>query len=607
VLRRVDPVSLIVGRVAGLVHEDAHRDPDERVRHERFLLTRLAAGVAAMACLPPYLVWRGVPTAPEYAAMLLLGGPILAAVLLSRTGMLTAAYAASAGAFTALVVCIAAASGGLASPAVVWLVAPALEALLFAPRRAAVAVSVIAAGGLVLVAGADVSGFGDAGSWPLAGAMLILLAATAAYAGAQALFHALVETAGRSAIAVRHARDRSLTAVMEDVVTWHDRNGHVVDADGGAKLFGVPPAALRGRGLFSRVHVSDRPAFLKAISDAATSDRPITVQLRVHVAEHAAGAAAHGSGGDARVIWSEMRVGRVEGASDGGVCAVAVTRDISAQTRHREDLETARADAERAGAANGQFLAMVSHELRTPLNAIIGFSEVLASESNPAVEPERRKEYLHIIRDSGEHLLQVVNTLLDVSKIEAGKFDVLPEPFDIGPFAHGCCDLMGLKAERAGIHLAREIATDLPELIADRRACKQMVINLLSNAIKFTPAGGRVTLAVRRERDHIVFGVSDTGIGISEEDLPRLGDPFFQARSAYDRRHEGTGLGLSVVRGLVGLHQGSLTIESAPDQGTAVTVSLPIDGRTAPLRKAAPVRIHALPRPSAPARTLKVG
>jgi cell cycle sensor histidine kinase DivJ len=275
--------------------------------------------------------------------------------------------------------------------------------------------------------------------------------------------------------------------------------------------------------------------------------------------------------------------------------------------RHRDDLETARADAERAGTAKGQFLAMVSHELRTPLNAIIGFSEVLASDAGPAVEPERRKEYLDIIRDSGEHLLQVVNTLLDMSKIEAGKFDVLPEPFDIGSFAHGCCDLMGLKAERGGIHLAREIATDLPELIADRRACKQMIINLLSNAIKFTPAGGRVTLSARRERDHIVFGVSDTGIGISEEDLPRLGDPFFQARSAYDRRHEGTGLGLSVVRGLVGLHRGSLTIESAPDEGTAVTVSLPIDCRAAPSRKTPPVRIHALPRPQAQARTLKVG
>jgi two-component system, cell cycle sensor histidine kinase DivJ len=358
--------------------------------------------------------------------------------------------------------------------------------------------------------------------------------------------------------------------------------------------------------------VSDRPAFLKAISDAATSDHPVIVQFRIHVAERSdrtegSAPAGRAKGGDARVIWGEMRVNRVDGSGDDEPCAVAVTRDISAHAAHREELESARSEAERAGTAKGQFLAMVSHELRTPLNAIIGFSEVLESETDLALEPERRKEYLHIIRTSGEHLLQVVNTLLDVSKIEAGKFDVLPEPFEIASFAHGCCDLMGLKAERAGITLARDIAADLPELIADRRACKQMIINLLSNAIKFTPAGGRVTVTVRREGNQIVFVVADTGIGISEKDLPKLGDPFFQARSAYDRRHEGTGLGLSVVRGLVGLHRGSLTIESAPDEGTSVTVSLPIDCRTGPSRKAASVRIHALPRPRAHERTLKVG
>jgi two-component system, cell cycle sensor histidine kinase DivJ len=302
-----------------------------------------------------------------------------------------------------------------------------------------------------------------------------------------------------------------------------------------------------------------------------------------------------------------MRVHRVDAPGPEEPCAVAVIRDISAFARHKEELETARNDAERAGVAKGQFLAMVSHELRTPLNAIIGFSEVLATESGPPVEPERRKEYLHIIRNSGEHLLQVVNTLLDVSKIEAGKFDVVPEPFEISPFAHGCCDLMGLKAQRGGILLTRDVEADLPELVADRRACKQMVINLLSNAIKFTPPGGRVTFSVRRERDHIVFVVSDTGIGISEADLPKLGDPFFQARSAYDRRHEGTGLGLSVVRGLVGLHHGSLTIESAPDDGTSVTVSLPIDCRKGASQKATSVRIHALPRSSGTERALKVG
>jgi cell cycle sensor histidine kinase DivJ len=323
----------------------------------------------------------------------------------------------------------------------------------------------------------------------------------------------------------------------------------------------------------------------------------VGVRFRVHVAEP--------SGVEPRVIWAEMRARGVP-QGDERCTVLATTRDVTAAVRHAEELETARGEAERVEEAKGQFLATVSHELRTPLNAIIGFSEVLASDTQ-AGDAERRKEYVRIIKESGEHLLQVVNTLLDVSKIKAGTFDVLPEPFEPAAFTHGCCDLMGLKAERAGIVLAREIATDLPELVADRRACKQILINLLSNAIKFTPRGGHITVAARRDGDRILFVVSDTGAGIDEKDLPKLGSPFFQARSSYDRRHEGTGLGLSVVRGLVGLHRGALTIESAPEEGTIVTVELPIDCRGGPVQKNAPIRVHTLPRPQSNVRTLKVG
>ena len=166
---------------------------------------------------------------------------------------------------------------------------------------------------------------------------------------------------------------------------------------------------------------------------------------------------------------------------------------------------------------------------------------------------------------------------------------------------------MALKAEKAGLVLTRDIAGNLPELVADRRACKQILINLLSNAIKFTPPQGRVTVSAQRQGDRILFIVADTGIGIDEKDLPKLGNPFFQAGSSYDRRHEGPGLGLSVVRGLVGLHRGSMSIESAPHNGTAVTVSLPIDCRGAPVHKSAPIPIHTLARPAAEVRALRVG
>jgi cell cycle sensor histidine kinase DivJ len=191
-----------------------------------------------------------------------------------------------------------------------------------------------------------------------------------------------------------------------------------------------------------------------------------------------------------------------------------------------------------------------------------------------------------------------------MSKIETGNFDFVPEPFEVATVVDGCCDLMQLKADQAGIALKREVAPDLPELVADGRACRQILINLLSNAVKFTGAGGEVRIAARRRRDRLEFKVSDTGIGISAEDLPRVGDPFFQAGSPYARSHDGTGLGLSIVRGLVGLHRGELAIDSTLGQGTTVTVSLPLDCRTGsePAKSGAD-RVHPLARSTVRAHT----
>jgi cell cycle sensor histidine kinase DivJ len=237
---------------------------------------------------------------------------------------------------------------------------------------------------------------------------------------------------------------------------------------------------------------------------------------------------------------------------------------------------------------------------------------MLATPGSLPSTPERQREYAQIIHQSGQHLLAVVNTLLDMSKIETGNFDFVPEPFDVGAVVAGCCDLMQLKADQAGIALGREVARDLPELVADGRACRQILINLLSNAVKFTPRGGEIKVAARRRNDRLVFKVSDTGIGISAEDLPRVGDPFFQAGSAYARSHDGTGLGLSVVRGLVGLHHGDLRIESTLGQGTSVTISLPLDCRTgSETRREGAERVQALPRQparaNANANTLQKG
>ena len=164
-----------------------------------------------------------------------------------------------------------------------------------------------------------------------------------------------------------------------------------------------------------------------------------------------------------------------------------------------------------------------------------------------------------------------------MSKMESGNFEITPEPFAPAPAIRSCCDILALKAQEAGVELKTRIAADLPEIVADRRAVNQILINLISNAVKFTPRGGRVSVSAFCDGARLSVMVEDTGVGIGEADLPRLGEAFFQARASYDRRHDGTGLGLSIVKGLVRLHGGDMEIRSRLGAGTQVTVRLPLD------------------------------
>jgi cell cycle sensor histidine kinase DivJ len=220
----------------------------------------------------------------------------------------------------------------------------------------------------------------------------------------------------------------------------------------------------------------------------------------------------------------------------------------------------------------------MSHELRTPLNAIIGFSELLLHPGIIPPQDPRREEYARIINGSGQHLLEVVNAILDMSKIESGMMSVEQEKVDIARTICASREILAVRAGEKGVAIVEHVAPNLPDIIADRRALKQVLINLMSNAVKFTPADGEVTVTAVRDRDHVEIAVADTGCGIAEGDLGQIGMPFFQVKQSYDRQHEGTGLGLSVVRGLVGLMGGALLIESAPGAGTRVAVRLPIGG-----------------------------
>jgi cell cycle sensor histidine kinase DivJ len=290
-----------------------------------------------------------------------------------------------------------------------------------------------------------------------------------------------------------------------------------------------------------------------------------------------------------------MRCRRLEQASgdaaDAGDEVVAVMRDVTERKLQEEALDRVRAEADQANAAKVKFLANMSHELRTPLNAIIGFSDMLMNEERMRLDAARRGEYAKLINDSGTHLLSVVNGILDMSKMETGDFEISPEPFAPAQVIGNCCDILALKARECGLDLVKRLPADLPEVIADKRAFKQILLNLISNAVKFTDRGGRVTVAASVDASDILIAVEDTGVGIAADDLPQVGRPFFQARAAYDRRHDGTGLGLSIVRGLVELHGGAINIASRVGEGTRVTVRMPLNCETARPQPAKPSNV----------------
>jgi two-component system, cell cycle sensor histidine kinase DivJ len=585
--------------IDALVHPAARHDALMAARHRAFIGSRIVLGLSALAAFPLYLVFKGVPGSLEaffFAWMLL---PILNAYYLSSSGRYEASHVLAALSLTVLVTVIAANTGGIGSFAAIWLVVVPLEAALAASRRAVAVSALLALGAisLLLVLGetrllppSQVLGHDYA---LLSGLGII---SSALYATAVALRAGALARTGSRLLSARDARYHLLARHMTDVITRHGRNGAVLFVSPAAEpLFGASPRELVGHGLFDRVHVADRPAYLTALADAARGEsRSVEFRVRRNASEHTG---PHST----MFIWVEMRCRplneAIEPSSASESCdVVAVMRDVTERKAQEQAIEEARSEAERANDAKSRFLATMSHELRTPLNAIIGFSDMLMNEEAMKLDLARRHDYAQLINESGQHLLSVVNGILDMSKIETGNFAITPEPFAPAPVIAMCCDMLALKAREAEVDLVARIPGDLPETIADKRALKQVLLNLLSNAIKFTDRGGRVTVSASTEGATLVLAVEDTGVGIDQRDLARIGDPFFQARGSYARRYVGTGLGLSIVKGLVALHHGNLDIRSRVGEGTCVTVRLPFDCEKPP-RSDATTKVQAFPEP----------
>jgi cell cycle sensor histidine kinase DivJ len=597
------PIRTYVGT---LVHPSAQQDALTAARHRAFIAPRLLGSIVALAAFPIYLLIRGAPSATELLVFAWLIAPILTAYFLSRTGRYESAHVLSSLALTGLVTAVAASTGGIESFAAIWLVVVPLEAALSASRRVVATASTFAlcAAGLLVLLGEQGLLPPPAASAPAALAALGIVSA-GLYATGLALG---AEALARTSFWLLYAEEdryRLLARNIADVITRHGRDGAVIFVSPTAEsLFGARIAELQGHGLFDRVHVADRPAYLTTLGNAAALGEPGSVEFRVR---------RESVDVDGRptpeFVWLEMRCRPLEqtAADSKGEDrreVVAVLRDVTERKRQQQALSDAHAEAERANAAKSRFLATMSHELRTPLNAIIGFSDMLTKEMSLRLDAERRNEYAGLINSSGQHLLSVVNGILDMSKIETGNFEITPEPFAPTETIAACCGILALQAREAGVQLEKLALDDLPELIADKRALNQILLNLLSNAIRFTDRGGKVTISARAEAANITFAIEDNGVGISDEDLARVGEPYFQAGTSYDRRHGGTGLGLSIVKGLVRLHGGEISIRSRVGEGTRVTVRLPLDcERARPAKNPAGVMSY-LPVKASPQRQI---
>lgn len=252
-------------------------------------------------------------------------------------------------------------------------------------------------------------------------------------------------------------------------------------------------------------------------------------------------------------------------------------RDITEHMRYETTLRAAKKEADCANHFKSEFLALMSHELRTPLNAIIGFSEMLG-EGYLGPLTSKQKEYISDIHGAGHHLLDVINDILDLSKAEAGKMELDTEVLDVTQIIEACMRLMRERAVNAGVRLTVKIIGDLPCLNADKRKLKQILFNLLSNAVKFTPRGGNVTVKAVNEPDGcVVIAVTDTGIGMSTEDIPKVMNAYVRANTMTRREGEGTGLGLPLTKTLVELHGGTLDLRSVLGGGTTALVRFPVD------------------------------
>jgi cell cycle sensor histidine kinase DivJ len=511
-------------------------------------LVAVALALVTLGIVYPGDLWPVVPA-------LLVGGAPAAVALATRRAQSPRAQSLMLALWAACAALACTLVGGVAGPLAAWCLAPvAAAAALGGGRRLAegAALSLVAA---AVSAVAALAGLSPAAPTGMIAFWMGLLALSTTGLGLGVGLIMAERLANRRELRLEDEVER-LRAVLEEqpgLVLSLYPHGRV------RAMYGRPPPGV-SRDLILTLGLSaaaqsgaDRSAILNALKAAAADG----------VAE--VGFAPMG----AMDRWAAVTLRRVEEN-----LLLAVVRDATAERDRQAGLEQARQDAETLAAGKSRFLANMSHELRTPLNAIMGFSDIMRARMFGPL-PDKYSEYGELIHESGGHLLDLINDVLDMSKIEAERYQLSREVFDAREAVSAALRLLRVQADGAGVQLRGVIPQAELEVDADRRAIKQIVLNLVSNALKFTPKGGAVTVTAQGYDGVFELVVADTGVGISAEDLERLGRPYEQAGDP-TRRQQGTGLGLSLVRSFAELHGGDMVIESTVGEGTTVTVRLPV-------------------------------
>lgn len=569
-----------------LIHVSARSDAIERIRHRSFITSHLGSSLLAVAALPIYLIFIGTK---DFVGLLIFLGlitPAYIATFLSRTGKLAVAHLLSAINLTALVTFTAVFTGGISSFVMAWMIVVPIESAFSGSKKVIAASLVLSCTGVVFFVYADlfsllpVSRIHGSDTTLLNGLSFI---SAVAYISSLVVNTQILHEKAAALIQNGERQFRLLAENATDMITYHNHLGTVLFCSGAALRFSSHgEAGIIHNGFINLIHPDDREKYLETFSCAASKGSLAQAEFRMK--SNSLGTNDDVTlGAEENYTWVEMRCKPLlEETSETGkgdtikqVRVVAVTRDISDLKFQQNEIIIACDIAEEASRTKTRFLANISHELRTPLNAIIGFSDLLGDKRLNKNVTENQLDYIKLIHQSGSHLLRVVNDLLDMSMIEAGKLMIRPEPFELSSLITSVIKIMQVTADERGIKIIQNLEHEVCNITADKRAMHQILFNLISNALKFSHEGGEVKVFLNANDEQVTLSFEDNGIGIFHDIIPTLCQPFVQAENNKNRSYEGTGLGLSLVAGFVDLHGGKLDITSEVSKGTCVTLSIP--------------------------------